>query len=55
MSGLVTIVEALTAAVQCSIKLTDTQTSQLVTSPVFTKETKETKTSVEGVKVYTFF
>jgi len=55
VSGHVTTVEALTAAVQSGIKVTDTQTSQLVTSPVFTKETKYTKTSVKGVKVYTFF
>lgn len=44
MSGHVTVVEALTAAVQHGIKAVDTQTPQLVTSAVYLTLLKRQKT-----------
>ena len=44
VSGHVTVVEALTAAVQRGIKATDTQTPQLVTSAVYLTLLKRQKT-----------
>ena len=51
MSGHVTIVEALTAAVQRGMNITVGDQSCV---PYFTKETKDTKSTVEGVQC-TFF
>lgn len=49
MSGHVTIVEALTAAVQRGMNITVGDQSCV---PYFTKETKDTKSTVEGVSVH---
>lgn len=49
VSGHVTIVEALTAAVQRGMNITIGDQSCV---PYFTKETKDTKSTVEGVNVH---